>query len=527
MEDDNWKNVQRKTFTKWLNTKITKPVNDLYADLQDGIVLCELIQKLSNARIVHNKVAITRFQKIENVQNALTFLHENNIKLINIGSTDIVDGSQKLILGLIWTIIKRFVVCKEHATDDGLLKWCRAATAGYDVEINNFGKSWQDGMAFNAVIHRFRPDLIDYQALNKTNKLENLENSFDIAEKSLGIPRLIDAEDIAMVVYPDEKCIMTYVSQFREKFGEFKDKDVQKKVDNFIFAYDKMNKVEIDFLTEQNEYDRLVREIRANNDMGVDLMEKYRGLYIKNQDNIEKLMWKRIKLYSLYGTMKTLNDFYKISKALPFKFLTEEVKNEIKRCEMCIGKVNAFGINVETLDHYIEILSSDTAIVKQVSHLENLIHQTKEDRIKKLVEEKLVIFSTILANNENKKLIQDGVKMFRRLDTFGTNKLKSDDVAEILEQLGLLNKENSKGLIGEKRDYTEDQLVKVIASIHDDGFDVKKIKKAFIQLSEDGKYLKIRNLNNSLNSLKDILIDKNGEEKIDIETMFDRLSMSK
>lgn len=216
--DDNWKNVQRKTFTKWLNTQLVHPINDVYTDLKDGTVLCELLFRLANAKIVHNKIAITRFQKIENVQNALNFLKESKIKLINIGSADIVDGSEKLSLGLIWTIINWFVICRDHATNDGLLKWCRAATTGYDVDIQNFGKSWQDGMGFNAIIHRFRPDLVDYRYMKSSNKLDNLKQAFDIAEKSLDIPKLIDPEDIADTMYPDEKCIMTYVSQLRDKF---------------------------------------------------------------------------------------------------------------------------------------------------------------------------------------------------------------------------------------------------------------------------------------------------------------------
>lgn len=54
--------------------------------------------------------------------------------------------------------------------------------------------SWKDGLAFCALIHRHRPDLLDYHKLNKDHPLENLNLAFDIAEKHLNIPRMLDAE---------------------------------------------------------------------------------------------------------------------------------------------------------------------------------------------------------------------------------------------------------------------------------------------------------------------------------------------
>ena len=59
--------------------------------------------------------------------------------------------------------------------------------------------SWKDGLAFNAIIHRHRPDTIDYNGLGKDDthdqNVQNLENAFEAAEK-LGIARLLDAEGL-------------------------------------------------------------------------------------------------------------------------------------------------------------------------------------------------------------------------------------------------------------------------------------------------------------------------------------------
>jgi hypothetical protein len=93
-----------------------------------------------------------------------------------------------------------------------LLLWCRKKTAGYkDVNVENFTTSWVDGLAFCALIHRHRPDLLDFDSLSKNNSRQNLELAFDIAEKQLGIARLLDVEDIVDVARPDERSIVTYV----------------------------------------------------------------------------------------------------------------------------------------------------------------------------------------------------------------------------------------------------------------------------------------------------------------------------
>ena len=68
-------------------------------------------------------------------------------------------------------------------------------TAGYhNVNIRNFTTSWRDGLAFNALIHKHRADLIQYEKLSKANPMHNLNNAFNVAESQLGLTKLLDAE---------------------------------------------------------------------------------------------------------------------------------------------------------------------------------------------------------------------------------------------------------------------------------------------------------------------------------------------
>ncbi|OMJ16158.1 Alpha-actinin-like protein 1 [Smittium culicis] len=165
-----------------------------------------------------------RIQKMENVNKALEFIKERGVNLTNIGAEDIVDLNAKLTLGMIWIIILRFTISdirEEGLTaKDALLAWCQRKTAGYQgVNITNFTSSWQDGLAFCALIHKHRPDLLDYSKLDMSNHEGNTSLAFEIAERELGIPPLLDVEDIVNVDNPDSKSIMTYVAQYFHAFS--------------------------------------------------------------------------------------------------------------------------------------------------------------------------------------------------------------------------------------------------------------------------------------------------------------------
>lgn len=62
------------------------------------------------------------------------------------------------------------------------------------IHVRDFHKSWRDGLAFNALIHSHAPSLVDYSALKPEDRICNLENAFSVAQKHIGVPRLLDPE---------------------------------------------------------------------------------------------------------------------------------------------------------------------------------------------------------------------------------------------------------------------------------------------------------------------------------------------
>ncbi|XP_029370793.1 plectin a isoform X3 [Echeneis naucrates] len=214
--------VQKKTFTKWVNKHLVKAqrhITDLYEDLRDGHNLISLLEVLSGETLPREKGRM-RFHKLQNVQIALDFLKHRQVKLVNIRNDDIADGNPKLTLGLIWTIILHFQISDiqvngqsdDMTAKEKLLLWSQRMVEGYQgLRCDNFTTSWRDGKLFNAIIHKHRPTLIDMSQVYRQSNQENLEQAFSVAERELGVTRLLDPEDVD-VPHPDEKSIITYVS---------------------------------------------------------------------------------------------------------------------------------------------------------------------------------------------------------------------------------------------------------------------------------------------------------------------------
>ncbi|XP_061076344.1 calmin-like [Conger conger] len=269
--------VQKRTFTRWMNLHLEKcnpplEVSDLFRDIQDGRILMALLEELSGSKLLHRfKPSSHRIFRLNNIAKVLAFLEERNVKLVSIDAADVADGNSSIILGLIWNIILFFQIKEltgnirsqfpstsslsslpnssdsdtSHSStpsderpsiaprDHGrpiktLLQWVQRRTRKYGVAVQDFGKSWTSGLAFLAVIKSIDTSLVDMRRAILRSSRENLEEAFRTAHYSLGIPRLLEPEDVTINA-PDEQSIMTYVSQFLEHFPGFED-DRSKKV---------------------------------------------------------------------------------------------------------------------------------------------------------------------------------------------------------------------------------------------------------------------------------------------------------
>eukprot|EP00026_Physarum_polycephalum_P009635 Phypoly_transcript_09764.p1 GENE.Phypoly_transcript_09764~~Phypoly_transcript_09764.p1 ORF type:complete len:403 (+),score=111.43 Phypoly_transcript_09764:73-1281(+) len=224
---NDWETVQEKAFTAWVNgvlKHVDEKVTDITQDFSDGIKLAHFLELLSGKKMPKKpEEARSRIHKINNVFLAMQFLEQMEVKVEGVAAEDFVDSNKKLILGFLWTLYRKYRihVIKEgdKSSEEGLLLWCKNTTAGYDgVDIKSFKTGFRDGHAFLALAHKYDPAQFNYDELNKLSPDQRLEKAFEIAEKTINIPKLLDVNEV-MKGTADERALILYTSLFFHAFS--------------------------------------------------------------------------------------------------------------------------------------------------------------------------------------------------------------------------------------------------------------------------------------------------------------------
>nr|NP_001262732.1 dystrophin, isoform K [Drosophila melanogaster]AGB96112.1 dystrophin, isoform K [Drosophila melanogaster] len=215
---DERQHIQKKTFTKWINSHLIDtqctPVKDLFLDLRDGHRLLALLSTLTQTNLKPEKGRM-RVHHINNLNKVITEIQQHGVKLVNISSDDIVGGNAKLTLGLIWLIALEFNgqhLVKSHSSngvEKSLLAWARQYTEPHGLQLNDFSSSWSDGRAFLMILDAHVEEL-NLQAALQQHALKRLHLAFDLAHRHFKIEKLLDAEDVH-THKPDNKSIQMYV----------------------------------------------------------------------------------------------------------------------------------------------------------------------------------------------------------------------------------------------------------------------------------------------------------------------------
>ena len=250
---------------RWANAKLAPrgiAVSRVGTDFCDGTALINLLEVCSGqslGRYCHRPTM--KLQRLENCTLALNFLRAQGVKLVNIGPEDIVEGREKLILGLLWSIILHYQIAlsgedssssgsgsgstngrstgmttttttsttstsgkSESSAKADLLRWVQARIPAYGVR--NFTSDWQDGRALCALVNAVdATQCRGHAALSPRTALANARQGVDAAA-ALGVPRIVEAEELAGPAC-DEHALMTYIACFRdmERRGLFRSRD--------------------------------------------------------------------------------------------------------------------------------------------------------------------------------------------------------------------------------------------------------------------------------------------------------------
>ncbi|OAG31430.1 hypothetical protein NEDG_01957 [Nematocida displodere] len=299
MGEETWETVQQRTFTNWVNAKLEKGeersktakpgieynfkrVADLTHDLKDGLTLLALIYAITGTAIPYNKKPLLIVHRRENIEKVINYLKEKKVQMVNIGASDIEEGSAKLTLALVWRLIIFFSLyeLREEVGNDRDLKekilgWCREKTKGYGgVDVANFGGSWRDGLAISALAHS---DLGGF-TYNDGTPESRATRALNLALTQMKVPMLIRAKDLTDGLC-DEKSVLTYLLGFYTVSRNIENETQQEKERQAILtqkgkieqrkaqktgALKRLSSSIVSIEAAKNELDRAYVELRAS-----------------------------------------------------------------------------------------------------------------------------------------------------------------------------------------------------------------------------------------------------------------------
>lgn len=199
---------------------------------QDGVLAMNLMNALYDIDMPrkYKKDAKTRVHMLDNLNQTLKKIKEAGVQTVGLKQANFLDQDFKMLLGFVWCVILDFNI-KGISVEDanartGLLIWCRKKTKGYEgvPEINGFKKDWKNGNAFLALVDRHTTGRVDYMDMLDKSPEEKLDQAFSVCE-DLGVPRLLEVGDLTEVDVPDDKAVMTYVSELFKLFSKEDIKD--------------------------------------------------------------------------------------------------------------------------------------------------------------------------------------------------------------------------------------------------------------------------------------------------------------
>ena len=147
------------------------------------------------------------------------------------GPEDINGGNLKLILGLIWTLIKEYQIKSSGrgmSTKKAMMAWINTIIPEYN--ISNFSTDWNDGRALCGTIDHIRPGACpNHSALDSSRGLDNCTFGMDLAERLFDIPKILSPEDLNNSDV-DDLSVMTYISYFCDPANQLLLQWIRKKI---------------------------------------------------------------------------------------------------------------------------------------------------------------------------------------------------------------------------------------------------------------------------------------------------------
>jgi Ca2+-binding EF-hand superfamily protein len=332
-QDQDWLRLQKKIFARYMTQKLksgglVRQIQDVVKDVYDGILIIELIEVLSGKPYSDKKptAAKTKIQALDNCNKAMAFAKNVGVKS-QTSAENIVEGNEKLILGFIFQIILKYMKFEDDEDNpsgdvkEALMLWLKNKTAGYNnVNIENFTKSFHDGMAFLALIHRMRPKLVNYDSLNKNDKTGNLNMALSLAEKYCNVERYLEPADIPKL---DEVSMIVYLSDWYDGITLLQKQDIAaKRIGKLVLMTELHDKMRAEYKSGAQAFvswaDGKISELKKNDfdNTLAGIQKRLQNFYKYKSEEKSKQLSVKLDLESLFDNLAVRLEH---NKRPPFK----------------------------------------------------------------------------------------------------------------------------------------------------------------------------------------------------------------
>jgi len=153
------------------------------------------------------------------------------------------------------------------------------------VAIESYKHSFKNGLAFLALIDQFtegNKEILNYHNHSKEHPTDNLTTAFDLAEKHLGIPRLLEPTEVSEGNV-DERSLVLYVSLY---FHAFVAKEQQKGI---LEEKERISREKNLLQGSLEDRARLAAQLQDENKRLIEEMDERQEKERNLQDEVEKL----------------------------------------------------------------------------------------------------------------------------------------------------------------------------------------------------------------------------------------------
>ncbi|AQK74296.1 Fimbrin-1 [Zea mays] len=228
--DDVLLSREERAFRMWINSLgVESYVNNVFEDVRNGWVLLEVLDKVShgsvNWKLASKPPIKLPFRKLENCNQVVKIGKQLKFSLVNLAGNDIVQGNKKLIVALLWQLM-RFNILQllnklrfhsqgsegKEISDADILNWanCKVKASGRTSRIESFkDKSLSNGMFFLDLLSTVQPRVVNWKVVTKgeTDEDKKLNATYIISvARKIGCSVFLLPEDIIEV---NQKMILT------------------------------------------------------------------------------------------------------------------------------------------------------------------------------------------------------------------------------------------------------------------------------------------------------------------------------